>query len=238
MDNLNIYNKYKQVPGNALKAFNNGKFRGTDINTMWRIKCLTEEFGVCGIGWYFDIEKQWTETGTNEVVMCFVEIKLYIKVNGEWSKGISASGGSKLIQYFKDKSYTENNDEGYKMATTDALGVACKYLGFGADVYWDNDKTKYTDEPKEEVPKQAPKQTKATNGYSAREFILTFGKNKGKKLCEVDKNYLSWLSENSTSKEVKDYATIVLNEDVDEHQYSSKEIQQSILSESDEDLPF
>ena len=31
------------------------------------------------------------------------------------------------------------------MAVTDALSVACKQLGIGADVYFDRDKTKYDD---------------------------------------------------------------------------------------------
>ena len=29
------------------------------------------------------------------------------------------------------------------MALTDAISVACKALGFGANVYWDKDRTKY-----------------------------------------------------------------------------------------------
>ena len=40
------------------------------------------------------------------------------------------------------------------MATTDAISVACKSLGMGADVYWDKDRTKYspvTQEQKEEA---------------------------------------------------------------------------------------
>ena len=32
-------------------------------------------------------------------------------------------------------SYTHLNDEAYKMALTDAISVACKQLGVGADVY-------------------------------------------------------------------------------------------------------
>lgn len=35
------------------------------------------------------------------------------------------------------------SDECYKMATTDALSVACKNLGIGADIYWKESKTKY-----------------------------------------------------------------------------------------------
>lgn len=144
MNNLSLYEKYKNPPTNALKPFDNGKFKGTDINSMWRIKSLTEEFGVCGIGWYYDIVKLWAEKGIDDQVLAFAEINLFIKVDGEWSKPISAVGGSQLIQKFK--SYSMGNDECYKMAVTDAIGVACKQLGFASQIYWDNDKTKYTAE--------------------------------------------------------------------------------------------
>ena len=142
--NLEFWNKYKEVPDNALKKFTNGKFSGTDINTMWRLKCLTETFGMCGIGWYFDIVRTWTETteATHEQY-AFAEIKLYVKVDGEWSKGISGNGGNKLATLKRDGTYT-TSDEAYKMAITDAIGVACRNLGIGADIYWENDKTKYT----------------------------------------------------------------------------------------------
>lgn len=156
MKNLELYEKYKKVPASALKEFNNGKFSGTDINTMWRIKSLTEEFGICGIGWYYDIIRLWSEPAPDNAVMCFAEIKLYIKKDNEWSRGISATGGSQIVQYFSSKKYTAANDEGYKMALTDAFGVACKYLGLGADVYWDNDKSKYTQEYDKPTKPPAP----------------------------------------------------------------------------------
>ena len=186
MENMWLYEKYRKVPDNALKPFDNGKFKGTDINTMWRIKCLTEEFGPCGIGWYFDILKLWEVAGQNGELMCFAEIKLYIKVEGEWSKGISATGGSKLISYVQSKQYHTNSDEGYKMAITDALGVACKYLGFGADVYWANDKTKYTEneyikpqvKPIQNTPKTPPKtddKPKVVQTITKTELIQKYG---------------------------------------------------------------
>ena len=51
------------------------------------------------------------------------------------------------------------------MAITDALGVACKLLGFGADVYWDNDRTKYTNDELKvpadvQIAPAVPKKTK------------------------------------------------------------------------------
>lgn len=144
MENLEIYNKYKDVPENALKDFDNGRFSGTDINTMWRIKCLTEQFGPCGIGWYFEPVRIWTENGANDEVMAFAQINLYVKSDGEWSKPIPGIGGNTMTKYVKKQDKTVNSDECYKMAVTDAFGVACKYLGIGASVYWDADYGKYT----------------------------------------------------------------------------------------------
>lgn len=143
MDNLKIYNAVKKVPDEAKRAITGGRLKGkTEINPMWRIKALTEQFGPCGIGWYYEITKQWLEPSGTEVA-AFVNILLYIKVGDEWSKPIPGVGGAMFVEQQKSGSYV--SDECYKMATTDAISVACKQLGIGADVYWEADKTKYTD---------------------------------------------------------------------------------------------
>lgn len=159
MENLGIYNKYRQVPKEALKDFDNGNFKGTDINSMWRIKCLTEQFGVVGHGWTIRVLRTWTEKleYTNEI-LAFAEIEMKVKIDGEWGEPFTATGGNKMCSYVKSKDYYKGSDEAFKMAITDAFGVACKYLGIGADVYWANDKSKYTEnqerkqEPKEDKP--------------------------------------------------------------------------------------
>ena len=52
MENLEIYNKLKEVPEEAQKKITGGRLNGmTDIKPMWRIEKLTEVFGICGIGW-------------------------------------------------------------------------------------------------------------------------------------------------------------------------------------------
>lgn len=137
MSNLDLYNAGREVPAEAKKSFNNGKFSGTDINPMWRIKKLTEMFGAAGIGWYYEVISERAEEH-GDVTIAVVDLNLYIKVNGEWSKPIYGTGGNILLR----KGST--SDEGYKMALTDALSVACKALGIGADVYFEKDKTKYT----------------------------------------------------------------------------------------------
>ena len=143
-DNLKLYEQVRAVPDNAKKAITGGRTKGmTDINPMWRIKTLTEQFGLCGIGWYYIPTRKWLETSKEETA-AFVDIELYVKVGDEWSKPISGTGGSKFVT--KEKSGIYVSDECYKMATTDAISVACKQLGIGADVYWDADRTKYETE--------------------------------------------------------------------------------------------
>lgn len=152
MGNLDIYNSMKVVPDNAKREIRGGRLNGkTDINPMWRIKKLTEQFGPCGIGWYYNTTKQWTEQYGDEIA-AFVNIELFIRVEGEWSKPIFGNGGSMFAE--KESKGVHVSDECFKMATTDAISVACKQLGIGADVYWDKDKTKYDTQGNEENEKR------------------------------------------------------------------------------------
>lgn len=187
MENMELYEKVREVPENAQKIIGGGRLKGfTDINPMWRYKALTENFGPCGIGWYYKITDHWTEVTETEVT-ANVMIELYIKIDGEWSQPITGVGGSKLVA--QERNGLQVSDECYKMATTDAVSVACKCLGFGADIYWSQDSTKYTkakaedDEKTEKVGKQIINGTKVVvlKGKCEKEGVSV------EKLCEVYK---------------------------------------------------
>lgn len=158
MDNLKIYNQVREVPKNAQKQITAGRLKGmTDINPQWRIQTLTETFGPCGIGWYTEEIKREFTTGANGVICCFVDINLYVKHDNEWSKPIYGTGGSTFVAKEKDGLYT--SDEVVKMAYTDALSVACKQLGFGADIYWNKNDSKYSGKPETQQTKTQAKIT-------------------------------------------------------------------------------
>ena len=142
-DNMVLYEQFRSVPENAQREIKGGRLNGkTDINPMWRIKALTEAFGACGFGWWYEIiDKRLERTELGEV-SAFVDIALYYVVDGQTSKPIYGTGGSSFIA--KEKAGLYVSDECYKMALTDAISVACKALGIGADVYWNKDATKYT----------------------------------------------------------------------------------------------
>ena len=142
MENLTIYEIFRKVPKEAQKTIKGGRLTGfTDINPMWRIKMLTEKFGICGFGWKYEITSQEIKDGANGEKVAFVNILLFIKINEEWSAPIPGLGGSSFVANEKNGAYT--SDECFKMALTDAISIACKALGMGADIYFDQDKSKY-----------------------------------------------------------------------------------------------
>lgn len=149
MGNMDIYNAVSAVPDSAQKRITGGRLNGmTDINPMWRIRELTELFGPCGIGWKYKIVREWLETASTGEVGAFVDIELQYRItpDAEWSEPIPGTGGSKFVAAEKGNNLRAS-DECYKMALTDAISVACKALGFGADVYWEAGRTKYNTAP-------------------------------------------------------------------------------------------
>lgn len=143
--NMRFYGLVQDTPSEAQKPFNNGRFSGTDINPMWRIKKLTEIFGPVGFGWWTQNEKYVFEPceATGEIAaFCTLELIVVDPDTKELSKPITGVGGNKFLVSQKNGKYC--NDEAYKMAYTDALSIACKALGFSHDIYFASDRTKYT----------------------------------------------------------------------------------------------
>lgn len=158
-ENLKLWNSVKRPPETALKTIKGGRLSGmTDISPQWRYQAMTEQCGPCGIGWKYEIKRLWLEAGTEGQQVAFAEIALYVKYDAifkegspEWGDPVPGVGGSMFIA--KEKDGLRTSDEAFKMAVTDALSVAMKQLGVGADIYmgmWDGSKYK---EQKHEAPK-------------------------------------------------------------------------------------
>ena len=129
-------------PATALKTIRGGRLQGmTDVNPQWRYQAMTEQFGMCGVGWKYEIEKLWTEPGCDGEVLGFAQVSVRVFSHDFWSEPIIGVGGNHLI--VKESKGLRNNDECWKMAITDALSVALKMLGVAADIYagmWDGSK--------------------------------------------------------------------------------------------------
>ena len=200
MENLEIYNKLKEVPKEAQKPITGGRLNGmTDIKPMWRIEKLTEVFGICGIGWKTKIKNKEILEGANGEKIAIVDIDLYVKIDGEWSEAIEGTGGSSFVTNETKGLYT--SDECFKMAYTDAISVACKSLGMGADIYWGD--SKYN------------KQQEITTKEQAEQYKINFGKKHNgqtlKEIVENDKDYANWLYKNGDDT-VKKCLNLMLEE--------------------------
>lgn len=216
-DNLAIYNSVRAVPHEALKTIAAGRLKGmSDINPMWRIKCLTERFGMCGVGWKYVITSQKLEPGGNEEVAAFVNIDLFVKIKGLWSDAIPGTGGSSFVA--AERSGLHVSDECFKMALTDAISVACKALGVGANVYWDKDRSKYdvtppppnvkdpdTKKPEIKAPEKAPdpKGTTATINEAQIKRLYSIASAAGRTTEDVKKQMQSKFKKTSATKLTK-----------------------------------
>ena len=95
--NMRLYERLRCVPSEAKKPIEDGRLKGsTNINTMWRLKHLTEVFGPCGFGWRYEIVNKYTQAASDTDVSAFVDVNLYVKdpESGEWSAAIPGTGGN------------------------------------------------------------------------------------------------------------------------------------------------
>lgn len=198
MENLELYRSVAEVPTNAKKPIAAGRLKGkTDINPMWRIEKLTEQFGPCGIGWKYVITDKRLEAGANGEISAFVDIDLYFKYEGTWSEAIPGTGGSAFVASERNGLYT--SDECFKMALTDAISVACKALGFGANVYWEAGSSKY--DVTDDVPPASNLKVKVNTKATPEQIEALSSVYKGEKLEQLKAvNDITDLSELSYTK--------------------------------------
>lgn len=141
---IEIYESLSRPPKEALREIQAGKLKGkTDINPQWRYRAMTERFGLVGTGWKYEVQKLWTEQGAGSEKLAFAQVAVFIKDGETWSEPIVGIGGSRLVTL--EKGAAVSNDEGYKMAVTDAFSTALKMIGVAADIYagrWDGSKYK------------------------------------------------------------------------------------------------
>jgi hypothetical protein len=139
---IDLYNALSRPPKEALKAIEGGRLKGkSSISPQWRYKVMTEKFGLCGFGWRYTIDRVWPEQGADGQVFAWAQVSVQIRDGENWSDPIPGIGGNYLVE--KESKGLHSNDEGYKMAVTDALGTALKVIGVASSIYmdeWDGDK--------------------------------------------------------------------------------------------------
>jgi len=149
--NLDIWSFLERTDPSFTKKFNMGRFKGTDINSTYRMRHLTELFGPAGKGWGFDIgEPIFYGEGDNQAVT--IAASLWWTEDNVRYNCPAQYGGTKLFHGSKGKGITGIDEDAVKKAVTDAMGKAALALGAHADVYMGlHDDSKYVQEIGNEI---------------------------------------------------------------------------------------
>ena len=155
-----------EPPQDALKPIEAGRLKGkSDINPQWRIQALTEQYGICGVGWAYEIkEKEYVDVPATGEKMVFITVHLFIRDwnypdEYKWIGNAIGIGGDFVIK--KETNGLHANDEGLAMALTDAIGKAAKVFGIANNVYRGKFETKY-----EKQSERAKKKDEANSDYA------------------------------------------------------------------------
>ena len=207
-ESLKIYQSMAQPPQTALRTIEAGRLKGkTDINPQWRYRIMTETFGLVGVGWKYEIQKLWNEQGAAGEILSFAQVAVFIKIGEKWSEPIVGIGGSKLVE--AESKGLHSNDEGYKMAVTDAFSTSLKMIGVAADIYagkWDG--SKYKDNPTEQPLKggnSTPEESKEISNLLKSEY------SDGGKIFTVDE-IRAFLKKRESEYTAQQLITVVKNE--------------------------
>lgn len=148
-DNLRIWDRLSKTDPRHTKRFQrSGGFSGTAVKPIWTILRMTEVFGPCGIGWGMEKPEYVTQSGADGEQLVFCTVAVWYLLDGV--RGVVYGvGGDKFV--ISQKSGLRASDEAYKMAYTDAIGNAIKFVGVAADIHMGRfDDNKYVDEMKTE----------------------------------------------------------------------------------------
>jgi hypothetical protein len=134
-ETLKIWEAVRTPPKDALKEIKGRRFRGTDIDPMWRIFAMTQQFGPCGDRWGFEItgDEIIGPLDPSGQVLHVASVEVWYP--GENGDRVTVPGRGATYLVAKESGGLYLDDEAHKKSVTDALGFALKHLGVAADVY-------------------------------------------------------------------------------------------------------
>lgn len=167
MENLKVWESVKTTDLAYTKESKNGGYKSTSINGHYMVMKATELFGVCGIGWGYEVLEERFNDGeeilrlTNEktevighCVNHTLKLRLWFKHEGE--KGEIIDYGHTPYKYWnRTGGYWICDSEVSKKSLTDAIKRCLSKIGICADIFlgeWDNQE--YVKESQEEVKKE------------------------------------------------------------------------------------
>lgn len=144
-NNLSLWDQVSKTDPSATKTNNQGGREQTSINGYWMIKKATEQFGMVGIGWGWEVmEERWDDGALIPIKQDDGSIRLeQSKTHTIKLKLWFMSDGKRgeVIQYghtqavYKSKWGASDDGEAPKKSLMDAIKKSLSMLGFCADIF-------------------------------------------------------------------------------------------------------
>jgi hypothetical protein len=135
VNNLELWDKVSTIPNEFLSEITGKTYKGTSIKPHYVIMRLTEEIGLVGDKWGYNILKEHRETFPDDSMLHTIHLEFWHKKDDNICK-FTQFGATKYCYKSKDDRWVIDEDYA-KKTLTDALLKCASYLGFGADVYLD-----------------------------------------------------------------------------------------------------
>jgi hypothetical protein len=147
--NRAFWDKVKKTDPKRVKPITGKQYSGNSPQPYYLVERMTDEFGMCGIGWGINILNERMERLADNEVLHVAVVELWYKHEGQ-TGSISQIGQTKACYKKKDGGLMVDEDAP-KKSVTDALTKCMSYLGFAGDIFsgqWDD--SKYVQELKTE----------------------------------------------------------------------------------------
>ena len=144
-DKLALWNSVSKTDPSATKTSNQGGREQTSINGYWMIKQATEQFGMVGIGWGWEVmDERWDNgamipikqddgsTRLEQSKTHTIKLKLWFMSDGKRGEVIQY-GHTQAI--YKSKWGVSDDGEAPKKSLMDAIKKALSMLGFCSDIF-------------------------------------------------------------------------------------------------------
>ena len=141
-ENLELWGKVSVTDPTYTKEFNQG-FKGTAINSTYLVMKATEQWGMIGLGWGYEILEERVDTGApiydegNEILGHIqthtIKLCMWVKQGSEYAR-VEHFGHTPYV-YRANSGKWMTDQEAPKKSLTDALKKCLSMFGFSADIF-------------------------------------------------------------------------------------------------------
>lgn len=141
MSNLEFWRRVMKTDPRRVKAITGKQYKGNSPQPYYLVERMTEEFGMCGIGWGIRIISERMERMTETDMLHVAHVEVWY-MRGD-QKGCIEQVGQTKAAYLTNKGSMMVDEDAPKKSVTDAMTKCMSYLGFSGDIFsghWDDSK--------------------------------------------------------------------------------------------------